>query len=261
MNRLLCALVLTLGLIQGGLAGESPQGSSPPVGLQDSGSGSGQGAAQDNSEHLRQRMTDYLTRKFGVARDKAEQIAKAVNASSEKYALSPALILAIISIESRFKEKAKGTNGATGLMQVVPGAHRDLLRHVKDLTQPDTNIEVGSAILYGYRRSAGGDLNAALKSYGGSRAYAEMVSQCTKAFAGVVGDDDAGHATLPTALRTVFRSDQGGACDTRWTTFCIGPVVWLGNVSEAPGSGLPVAPVTVSGLGGGLFPPPLPVSP
>lgn len=260
MNRLLCALALTLGLIQGGLAGESPQGS-PPEGQQDSGSGSGYGAAQDNSEHLRQRMTDYLTRKFGVARDKAEQIAKAVNASSEKYALSPALILAIISIESRFKEKAKGTNGATGLMQVVPGAHRDLLRHVKDLTQPDTNIEVGSAILYGYRRSAGGDLNAALKSYGGSRAYAEMVSQRTKAFAGVVGDDDAGQLTLPTALRTVFRSDQGGACDTRWTTFCVGPVVWLGNVSAVPGSGLPAAPATVSGLGGGLFPPPLPVSP
>ncbi|PCE23369.1 hypothetical protein BWP39_27210 [Paraburkholderia acidicola] len=268
MNRLLCALALTLGLIQGGLAGESAQqGSQPdaPSAAQPaSDSASGHSAAQDNSEHLRQRMTDYLTRKFGVARDKAEQIAKAVNASSEKYALPPALLLAIISIESRFKEKAKGTNGATGLMQVVPGAHRDLLRHVKDLTQPDTNIEVGSAILYGYRRSAGGDLNAALKSYGGSKAYAQMVSERTKAFAGVVGDDDAGHAMLPATFRTAFRSDQGGACDTRWTTFCIGPVVWLGNVaavSGASGSGLPVAPATVSGLGGGLFPPPLPVAP
>ncbi|MFL9873962.1 lytic transglycosylase domain-containing protein [Paraburkholderia megapolitana] len=273
MNRLLCALALTLGLIQGGLASESAQGTPPagqfPAGRSDtqqaSDSVTGHSAAQDNSEHLRQRMTDYLTRKFGVARDKAEQIAKAVNASSEKYALPPALLLAIISIESRFKEKAKGTNGATGLMQVVPGAHRDLLRHVKDLTQPDTNIEVGSAILYGYRRSAGGDLNAALKSYGGSKAYAQMVSQRTKAFAGVVGDDDADRAMLPAVFRTAsgtaFRSDQGGACDTRWTTFCIGPVVWLGNVSSASGSGLPAAPATVSGLSGGLFPPPLPVSP
>src|ERR1700761_3719271 len=128
-------------------------------------------------------VSDYLAHKFGVAKEKAVQISNAVRVASEKYALPPALLLAIISIESRFKEKAKGRNGATGLMQVVPSAHRPLLKNVKDLTEPDTNIEVGSAILYGYMKSAGGDLNAALKSYGGSKAYAEMVGLRAKTFA------------------------------------------------------------------------------
>jgi soluble lytic murein transglycosylase-like protein len=147
MSRLLCLIVLSLGLMQ-------------------------TAAADENTD----RMTAYLTQKFGLAKEKAQKISDAVQSAASKYSLPPALLLAIISIESRFKEKARGANGATGLMQVVPGAHRGLLRNVKDLTEPTANIEVGSAILYGYMRSANGDMNAALKSYGGSQAYAQKVS-------------------------------------------------------------------------------------
>ncbi|MFP3607916.1 transglycosylase SLT domain-containing protein, partial [Paraburkholderia sp. SIMBA_053] len=64
-----------------------------------------------------------------------------------------------------------------------------MLKDVKDLTDPETNIEVGSAILYGYMKSAGGDLNAALKSYGGSQAYAEKVNGRVKTFAEVAEVD------------------------------------------------------------------------
>jgi soluble lytic murein transglycosylase-like protein len=101
--------------------------------------------------------------------------------SASKYSLPPALLLAIISIESRFKETAVGPNNATGLMQVVPSAHKRLVRNV-DLTDPEDNIETGSAILHSYMKSAQGDLDAALKSYGGSRAYAQKVSVRAKTF-------------------------------------------------------------------------------
>ncbi|WP_322104282.1 transglycosylase SLT domain-containing protein [Paraburkholderia sp. J41] len=116
-----------------------------------------------------------LVKKFGVAKEKATRISLAVTNAAEKYSLPPAVLLAIISIESRFREKARGANGATGLMQVVPSAHRNLLRHGKDLTDPEFNIEVGSSILYGYQRAAGGNLDAAMKNYGGSTAYAEKI--------------------------------------------------------------------------------------
>lgn len=161
MSRLLCLIVLSLGLMQ-------------------------TAAADENTD----RMSAYLTQKFGLAKEKAQKISDAVQAAASKYSLPPALLLAIISIESRFKDKAKGPNGATGLMQVVPGAHRGLLRNVKDLTEPTANIEVGSAILYGYMRSANGDLNAALKSYGGSQAYAQKVSLKTGDFAAVAPPQD-----------------------------------------------------------------------
>ncbi|KAF1025099.1 MAG: hypothetical protein GAK40_01450 [Burkholderia plantarii] len=120
-------------------------------------------------------MSAYLMRKFGVARQKAEKISDAVSLAAAKYSLPPGVLLAIISIESRFREKARGANGATGLMQVVPSVHRGLIRNVKDLTEPGANINVGSAILYGYMQAAGGDLDLAMRRYGGSQAYAQKI--------------------------------------------------------------------------------------
>lgn len=130
------------------------------------------------------RIRDMLTRRFGLARAKAEQISAAVMSSASKYSLPPALVLAIISIESRFQDHARGQHGATGLMQVVPAAHKRLVKNL-DLTEPADNIEAGSAILHGYLESARGDLTAALKSYGGSTAYARKVSLRTKDFQAV----------------------------------------------------------------------------
>ena len=177
MSRLLCLIMLSLGLVQSAMAEES--------------------------DH--DRISEYLTQKFGLAKAKAEQISTAVQSAAAKYSLPPALLLAIISIESRFKEKAKGPRGATGLMQVVPAAHRGLLRNVKDLTEPTANIEAGSAILHGYMQSAGGDLNLALKSYGGSMAYAQKVSMRVQTFAPVVAERDGG--ARPAA--------DDAACDAR----------------------------------------------
>nr|WP_240655420.1 transglycosylase SLT domain-containing protein [Paraburkholderia phosphatilytica] len=136
------------------------------------------------------RMTDMLMKKFGVAREKAQRISTAVMQSASKYSLPPALLLAIISIESRFKENARGGHGATGLMQVVPSAHKQLVRNL-DLTEPEPNIDAGSAILHGYLQSARGDVKAALKSYGGSKAYAEKVTMQAQRFEPAVAVSEA----------------------------------------------------------------------
>lgn len=196
MSRLLCLIVLSLGLMQ-------------------------TASADENSD----RMAAYLTTKFGLAKEKAQQISDAVQSAASKYSLPPALLLAIISIESRFKEKAKGANGATGLMQVVPGAHRGLLRNVKDLTEPTANIDVGSAILYGYMRSANGDLNAALKSYGGSQAYAQKVSLRAGDFAALISAQEAAQNA----------NGQGAMCDAQSTAErCAVPGNWANAFTLPP---------------------------
>ncbi|WP_322012134.1 transglycosylase SLT domain-containing protein [Paraburkholderia sp. J12] len=156
MRRLLCLIVLLPGLHAQAWAQQSP-----PVAA--------------NAPAGNDTISAYLMQRFGVAKEKASTISMAVTTAAEKYSLPPAVLLAIISIESRFREKAHGANGATGLMQVVPSAHRNLLHNVKDLTKPDVNIDIGSSILYGYKRAAGGDLTAAMKSYGGSMAYAQKI--------------------------------------------------------------------------------------
>jgi soluble lytic murein transglycosylase-like protein len=212
MSRLLCLMVLSLGLMQTATADENTD-----------------------------RMSAYLTQKFGLAKEKAQKISDAVQSAASKYSLPPALLLAIISIESRFKEKAKGANGATGLMQVVPGAHRGLLRNVKDLTEPTANIEVGSAILYGYMRSANGDMNAALKSYGGSQAYAQKVSLRVGDFAAVAPSQDAAQ-----------QSDvQAGICAARPASDrCAAPGNWADafTVPAVNAAGLNGAATSATGL-------------
>jgi hypothetical protein len=213
MSRLLCLIVLSLGLMQ-------------------------TAAADENTE----RMSAYLTHKFGLAKEKAEKISDAVQSAASKYSLPPALLLAIISIESRFKEKAKGANGATGLMQVVPGAHRGLLRNVKDLTEPTANIEVGSAILYGYMRSANGDMNAALKSYGGSQAYAQKVSLKVEDFAALATPQDSNRQADAQAVACAVQPapDHCAALDSWADAFTIPAVSAAGkNGATASSMGLP----------------------
>ena len=195
MSRLLCLILLSLGVAQSAMA-------------------------EENGD----RVSAYLTQKFGIAKEKAEKISDAVQSAASKYSLPPALLLAIISIESRFKEKAKGANGATGLMQVVPSAHRGLLRNVKDLTEPTANIEVGSAILYGYMRSANGD---ALKSYGGSQAYAQKVSSRAGDFANVATREDSAKNA----------DAQAGVCDARVAGRCPGASGNWTNAFAVPSAG------------------------
>ncbi|WP_425511432.1 transglycosylase SLT domain-containing protein [Pararobbsia alpina] len=135
-----------------------------------------------------EQVSALLAQKFGVARAKADQIAKAVMQSAVKYSLPPSLLLAVIAIESRFREKARGANGATGLMQIVPSSHRKLLKGVKDLTEPTANIEMGSQILHGYVDSAGGNVEAGLRSYGGGKNYVAKVSDQARLFEAKLND-------------------------------------------------------------------------
>ncbi|QGR85561.1 transglycosylase SLT domain-containing protein [Burkholderia multivorans] len=168
-------------------------------------------AAADQPNEANRRITAYLTKKFGVAKEKAIKLADIVSATATKYSLPPALVYAIISIESRFQEKARGQHGATGLMQVVPAAHRGLLRNVKDLTEPNANVEAGSAILSGYVKAAGGNVQAALKSYGGSNAYAAKVLQRVDSFRFVLEPADEAKAASDAKARMVPVSDSSPA--------------------------------------------------
>jgi hypothetical protein len=167
MRRILCVFFLALSVAQQAQAGQTEQ------------------------------VSALLAQRFGVARAKADKIAEAVMKSASKYSLPPSLLLAVIAIESRFREKAHGANGATGLMQIVPSSHRNLLKGVKDLTEPTVNIETGSRILHGYVDSAGGDVEAGLRSYGGGKNYVAKVSDQARLFEAKLNDMQAEQAPSP----------------------------------------------------------------
>jgi Flp pilus assembly protein TadD len=82
--------------------------------------------------------------------------------------LEPALIAAIISVESNFNPRAVSRKGARGLMQLMPATARDL--GVGDIHDPWENIEGGARFMREKLDRFGGDIRLALAAYNAGEA-------------------------------------------------------------------------------------------
>lgn len=86
--------------------------------------------------------------------------------------LDPALIAAVIYVESRFISGRTSSAGAEGLMQITPETARDIARRsggtqftLEDLATPQINISYGSYLLRELLDRYDGDTAAALAAY------------------------------------------------------------------------------------------------
>ncbi|ASL46757.1 Membrane-bound lytic murein transglycosylase C [Burkholderia sp. AD24] len=121
-------------------------------------------------------ITAMLRAQFRVAPVESMKIARAVLTEAARHAISPVLLLAVMSVESSFDRHAVSVAGARGLMQVLPAAHPQLIAGTTDLSDPAINVRIGTTILRDYLDASGGDLDAALLRYsGGGRGYARRV--------------------------------------------------------------------------------------
>lgn len=82
---------------------------------------------------------------------------------SDRYQLPPALIRAVIKAESDFNARAVSRAGAVGLMQLMPQTAMRL--DVKDLYNPEDNIEGGTKYLRFLLDKFHGNLPLALAAY------------------------------------------------------------------------------------------------
>jgi soluble lytic murein transglycosylase-like protein len=146
------------------------------------------GEAQASTEEPRpldpaqRALVDYLSRRFFISAGATELMVGAAHRAAQTVGLDPLLVLAVISVESRFNPIAESVMGAKGLMQIIPKYHRaKLLEHGGDeaVFDPESNILVGTRILqeYIYRT---GTQEAGLQSYNGaardgSAQYAQKV--------------------------------------------------------------------------------------
>jgi len=111
----------------------------------------------------------------------AETLARWVYIYSQRFDLSPELILSVIAVESQFDHFAISNVGARGLMQVMPFWKEKLGSKDDNLFEIETNIRYGCAILSMYKKRYG-KLSRALAAYNGSlgdkkypaRVYARM---------------------------------------------------------------------------------------
>jgi soluble lytic murein transglycosylase len=96
----------------------------------------------------------------------------AIRAAARRYDLDPALVAAVIYAESRFDEHARSSQGAVGLMQVLPdtadqiaGESGGVTFTTADLEDPRVNVRYGCFYLRHALDAYDGDLRAAIASY------------------------------------------------------------------------------------------------
>jgi soluble lytic murein transglycosylase-like protein len=105
-------------------------------------------------------------------------ILEQVQCESKRLQLPPALVMAVIDVESRFNRWATSSAGAVGLMQVMPFWPEQLGMQNHQLVDIPHNIRMGCTILKYYLERERGDYSRALARYNGSlgrRNYSDLV--------------------------------------------------------------------------------------
>jgi soluble lytic murein transglycosylase-like protein len=119
---------------------------------------------------VQQALTQHLARRFYVAPAAIERMVAAAHAAADDVGLDPLLVLAVISVESRFNPIAESVMGAKGLMQIIPRYHLDKLNAAGGedaVFDPESNIHVGTRILQEYVHRTG-TVEAGLQFYNGA---------------------------------------------------------------------------------------------
>lgn len=141
-------------------------------------------AVTDSLTPAMEAALDQVSQRYRVSADALEPVFKAVQAAARERGLDPLLIIAVISIESRFNPFSQSPMGAQGLMQIIPRYHQDKALKVSADTDspfldPIANVQMGTHILQEFIRRQGG-LMAGLQYYNGAlddedQAYANKV--------------------------------------------------------------------------------------
>jgi soluble lytic murein transglycosylase len=95
-----------------------------------------------------------------------------IRGHAANHGLDPALLAAVVYVESHFDPNATSAAGAIGLMQLLPETAKGIALRtggdrfvVADLRDPEINIRYGSWYLDHLRTKYGGDMGVALAAY------------------------------------------------------------------------------------------------
>lgn len=110
--------------------------------------------------------------------EERHELLRMVHREAVNQDLEPALVLAVITVESRFDRFAVSYARAQGLMQVMSFWKNEIGRPEDNLIDAQINLRYGTTILRHYMNVADGNWTEALARYNGShpkRWYAEKV--------------------------------------------------------------------------------------
>lgn len=120
---------------------------------------------------------DYVAQRYRVSAEALQPVFEAVQSAARERRLDPLLLVAVISVESRFNPFSESPMGAQGLMQIIPRFHLDKVTNTaadQPFLDPVINVQVGARILQEAIRLQGG-LVEGLQYYGGASDDDEQV--------------------------------------------------------------------------------------
>lgn len=113
---------------------------------------------------------DYVVQRYRVSAEALLPVFEAAQSVGPERQLDPLLLIAVISVESKFNPFSQSSMGAQGLMQIIPRYHLDKVPDSaaeRPFLDPVTNVKIGARILQESIRRQGG-LMAGLQYYGGA---------------------------------------------------------------------------------------------
>lgn len=113
---------------------------------------------------------DQVAQRYRVSPEALLPVFEAAQVAGREWRLDPLLIVAVISIESRFNPFSQSPVGALGLMQIIPRFHQEKLPKDTDnraFLDPVINVQIGARILQESIQRQGG-LMAGLQYYAGA---------------------------------------------------------------------------------------------
>ena len=118
-------------------------------------------------------LATLVAKRYRISSETTRGLVAAAYREGQRVGLDPLLIVAVIAVESRFNPIAESDAGAQGLMQVIPGYHKDRMEAagVDSVLDPHDNIRLGAQILKEYIRRGGTEV-AGLQIYNGAAADA-----------------------------------------------------------------------------------------
>ena len=104
-----------------------------------------------------------VPRRAAVSLRSRPEIDGLIETHAQRQSLDPALVRAVVDVESSYDPAARSGKGAMGLMQLMPATARSL--QVDNPYDPEENLRGGTTYLRGLLDRFGGDLELALAGY------------------------------------------------------------------------------------------------
>lgn len=113
---------------------------------------------------------DIVVQRYRVSPEALRPVFEAVQSIARERKLDPLLLIAVISVESRFNPYSQSPMGALGLMQIIPRYHQDKVPPTagdQPFLDPVTNVRIGAHVLQEAIQRQGG-LVEGLQYYAGA---------------------------------------------------------------------------------------------